>query len=283
MVVSIVIPAHNEANYLPLCMASFVNQTHPPDELIIIDDNSTDNTFQIAKEYADKHDWITVYQRKSNTAHIPGKKVIDTFNFGLAKCNLHFDLIGKFDADVVLPPNYFETMRNHFKSNWLLGMCSGLLYVEVNGKWEYETIADKNHVRGPVKLYYRQVFELMDGLKPAVGWDTVDVLLCKFHDFEVCTDKNLKVKHLRPTGHGYTSKNYKEKGIALYKMRYDIVLAKIALLKMAMQAKSPRLYLQAMLAYIGCYFTRTVPFVTKKEGQFIRTYRWKGIIKKLNP
>ncbi len=280
MQISIIIPAHNEAQYLARCLSSFVAQTYPPDELIVVDDNSTDDTYKIAADYASKHSWITVVQRKSKDIHIPGKKVIDTFNFGLQKTTISYDLIGKFDADIILPPNYFEVMRNRFRANWLLGMCAGLLYVEKKGEWVYENIAKKTHVRGPIKLYYRQLFELMGGLKPGVGWDTVDTLLCTFHDFDIETDENLIVKHLRPTGHGYAAKSYQQKGKALYQMRYDIALAKIALLKMALQAKSPLLYVQGILGYLKAFFTGTKPFVTKAEGAYIRKHRWKGVLSK---
>lgn len=280
MRISIIIPAHNEEEFLNNCLHSFVAQTQPPEELIIVDDNSTDATFEVASNFAVTHNWIKVVQRKSSDIHIPGKKVVDTFNYGLQYVS-DFDLIGKFDADIILPPNYFEQMRNHFQSNWKLGMCSGLLYINKGNDWTYEKIAAKTHVRGPIKLYHKACFNKIDGLRPATGWDTVDTLLTKYHGFETLTDKNLKVKHLRPTGHGYNTKNYKEKGKALYRMRYGIPLAKIALLKMALQSKSPLLYLQGVFAYLGAWLRRQPRFVTKKEGKFIRKLRWRGIFSKI--
>lgn len=280
MHICVIIPAHNEAKYICDCLYSFVHQTEPPEELIVVDDNSTDHTFELVSGFAKDHPWIKVVKHQSSTEHLPGEKVIRAFNFGLEHASQEYDLIGKFDADIVLPPNYFEQMRNHFKSNWLLGMCSGLLYVEKKGRWIYENIAKKDHVRGPVKLYYRQAFELMDGLRLGVGWDTVDTLLCQYHDFEVKTDEGLMVKHLRPTGHGYSIQNYRGKGEALYKMRYGLPLAKLALLKMAFQAKSPVLYLQGIFGYLGAMMSSSERFVTKDEGKFIRTLRWKGILRK---
>jgi len=280
MQISIIIPAHNEEKYLASCLTSFTTQTHLPNELIIVDDNSSDKTYKIAKEFSEKYEWIKVYQRKSSNEHIPGKKVIDTFNFGLEKV-ADYDLIGKFDADIILPPNYFEQMRNHFKSNWKLGMCSGLLYIKKNDKWIYETIAAKSHIRGPIKLYHKACFAKINGLRLGTGWDTVDTLLAKYHDFDTLTDKNLLVKHLRPTGHGYNSKNYRAKGEALYKMHYRLPLAKIALLKMAIQAKSPKLYLQGIFSYLSAMLSRKKRFVSPLEGKFIRQLRWKGIWDKI--
>lgn len=280
MKLSIIIPAHNEEKYIADCLYSFVNQTHKPDELIIVDDNSTDGTFALASGFAGDHDWIKVIQKKSSDQHLPGQKVVEAFNYGLTQSSIDYDLIGKFDADIILPENYFEQMLNHFQANWLLGMCSGLLYVEKKGKWVYENISKKSHVRGPIKLYYRQVFELMDGLRLGTGWDTVDTLLCQYHDFEVKTDPTLMVKHLRPTGHGYSTKNYHAKGEALYKMRYGLPLSKLALFKMALQSKKPMLYASGILGYLRAWLKRLPRFVNSEEGKFIRRLRWKGIFGK---
>ena len=280
MKLSIIIPAHNEEKYLASCLNSFIGQTRQPDELIVVDDNSSDNTHKIALEFAKKHNWIKVFHRKSSDEHIPGKKVVDTFNFGLQHAS-DYDLIGKFDADIILPENYFKIMRNHFQSNWKLGMCSGLLYIKKEGKWVYEKIADKSHVRGPIKLYHKACFKKINGLRPATGWDTVDTLLAKYYGFETLTDTTLKVKHLRHLGQDYKTKNYFAKGEALYKMRYDIVLAKIASLKMAWSLKSPKMYIQMLFGYLNALFKSSPRFVTKKEGKFIRQLRWKGIRAKL--
>ena len=83
MRISIIIPAHNETNYLALCLNAYTKQTEPPDELLIIDDNSTDNTYAVALEFANKYSWIRLIKHESNSQHLPGKKVIAAFNFGL--------------------------------------------------------------------------------------------------------------------------------------------------------------------------------------------------------
>ena len=281
MRISIIIPAHNEEKHLQQCLESFVNQTQPPEELVLVDDGSTDETYAIAKTFAEKHSWIKVYQNNALSGHLPGKKVVAAFNYGLSKAS-ETELIGKFDADIVIPKNYFEHMRNHFQSNWMLGMCGGLLYIEKNGEWLYENIADQNHIRGPIKLYLKACFEKIGGLREGVGWDTVDTLLAKYHKFETLTDPELRVKHLRPTGHGYSIKKRQAKGEALYRMRYGLVLTKIAALKMAVQAKSPILFFQILLGYCKGFFSKLPRYVTSEEGAFIRKYRWSGIRRKLS-
>ncbi|MEL6304635.1 MAG: glycosyltransferase, partial [Bacteroidota bacterium] len=101
MRISIIIPAHNEEKHLKQCLDSFVAQSQPPDELILVDDGSSDNTYAIAQTFLEKHSWIKAYQHEASSEHLPGKKVVAAFNYGLSKAS-ETELIGKFDADIVL-------------------------------------------------------------------------------------------------------------------------------------------------------------------------------------
>ena len=49
--ISIVIPAYNAAQTLPACLAALQGQTHPPGEIIVVDDGSQDQTVQAARAY----------------------------------------------------------------------------------------------------------------------------------------------------------------------------------------------------------------------------------------
>ena len=55
MKIGVVIPAHNEAEHLTDCLQSFVDQQRQPDQLLVVDDNSSDRTRNIAKDFAQKH------------------------------------------------------------------------------------------------------------------------------------------------------------------------------------------------------------------------------------
>ena len=50
---SVVIPTHNYARYLQQSLGSVLGQTHPPAQVIVIDDGSTDDTPQVLAPYAE--------------------------------------------------------------------------------------------------------------------------------------------------------------------------------------------------------------------------------------
>ena len=278
---AVVMPAHNEAEHLAACLESFVQQTRPPDELVVVDDHSTDATAEIAARYAAAHSWIRVVRKESDPGHRPGAKVIRAFEQGLGRLSRPYDLIGKFDADLVLPPEYFAQILEAFEGNPRLGMCSGLLYVWREGEWRYEPIANRDHVRGPVKLYTAACFEAIGGLQPAVGWDTADVLLARYHGFGVQTLENLRVRHLRPTGAAYSKENALRQGETLYTLRYGWALGLLASLKMAWKRKRPAL---PWLHLRGCLQARgrqQPRLLSAEEGRFARRWRREQIRKNL--
>lgn len=73
MDISVVIPAFNRAKLLPDCLESILSQTLIPNEIIVIDDGSTDHTFEVAMSYAShgvtciRHETSTGAQAARNT------------------------------------------------------------------------------------------------------------------------------------------------------------------------------------------------------------------------
>ncbi len=278
---AVVMPAHNEAQHLEACLDSFVHQTRPPDQLLVVDDGSTDATPEIAARFAASHDWIRLVRKASEPGHRPGAKVVRAFQHGLETLSGPFDLIGKFDADLLLPPDYFERVLDAFKAKPGLGMCSGLVYICRNNHWVYEPIANRDHVRGPVKLYSAACFKAIGGLHPAVGWDTADVLQARFHGYGVETLGGLQVKHLRPTGSAYSKENALRQGETLYTLRYGIFLGLLASLKMAWKRRRPALPWLHLRGSLQARRSGAPRLLTAAEGRFARRWRWRQITRKL--
>src|SRR5690606_35283535 len=145
--------------YLERCLNSFVEQTILPRKIVVVNDGSSDDTRAIVDYFADNYSFIEGIHRQSENKHSPGSKVVQAFYEGLGTLDGDFDIIGKFDADLILPPNYFEKVLQLFSSDERIGVAGGNLYIEKDEIWEYENISKKSKVRGPIKLYRKKCFE----------------------------------------------------------------------------------------------------------------------------
>ena len=276
----IVIPAHNEEAFMALTLQSLTDQTVLPTKAVIVNDNSTDKTGEIVLTFAEKNPWISLVNATSDAIHLPGSKVIQAFQKGLATLDDQYDIMVKADADLIFPPHYFETIINHFQSDDRIGMVGGFAYIEKKGEWLLENLTDKDHIRGAFKAYRKATFQQIGGLKPAMGWDTVDELLCKFYHWKVVTDESLKVKHLKPTGANYNKTARYKQGEAFYTLGYGFFITAIASLKLAMRKGKPLLFLDYIKGFWKAKSTKKPLLVTEEQAKFIRNYRWKKMKEK---
>ena len=305
----IIIPTHNEEAFIALTLESLISQTILPSKIVVVNDNSTDKTEEIVSAYAKEHSCITLVNKTSEAIHLPGSKVIQAFNKGLETVDDNYDFIVKADADLIFPTNYFETIISHFKSDDTIGMVGGFAYIETRNKknnsdsnkkrvpedlrqktesteeknkdWVLENLTDKDHIRGAFKAYRKATFKQIGGLKPAMGWDTVDELLCKFYNWKVVTDQSLQVKHLKPTGANYNKTARYKQGEAFYSLGYGFFITAIASAKLAMMKKKPLLFLDYINGFWKAKSAKKPLLVSDEQAKFIRNYRWQRMKEKL--
>lgn len=278
----VIIPAHNEEKYLSDTLISVTKQTLTPKLVIVVNDNSTDNTENILDKFIAAHPFIKKVNTSSSTVHMPGSKVINAFNKGLEQLDDEYDFLVKLDADIILPTDYFERIAQKFKADPDIGIAGGFAYeLDSQGQWKLNHPMDKNHVRGAFKAYSKSCFQAIGGLRNAMGWDTVDELLAQFHGFKILTDTELHLKHLRPLGQAYNKKAKLLQGKAMYSMRYGFWISLIASIKMALKQKRPRAFVDNLNGYLRAKKERSRFLVSPEEGQFIRQLRWKNIKAKL--
>jgi glycosyltransferase involved in cell wall biosynthesis len=277
----IVIPTYNEESFIALTLQSLISQTVLPSRVVVVNDNSTDKTAEIVMTFAKDNPFITLVNKTSENIHLPGSKVIQAFQKGFETLDENYDLIVKIDADLIFPSNYFETIIKHFQSDETIGMVGGFCYIEKNGDWILENLTDKDHIRGALKAYRKKTFQQIGGLKPAMGWDTVDELLCKFYNWKVVTDESLHVKHLKPTGASYNQAARFKQGEAFYTLGYGFVITAIASLKLAMRKGKPLLFIDYMKGFWKAKSAKKPMLVNPEQAKFIRNYRLKKMKEKL--
>ena len=93
--VSVVVPAYNEENTIASCLDCLQKQTRLPDEIIVVDNNSTDNTTDIVSKYSD----VTLVCEPKQGRGAARKK-----GFEVATG----DIILSTDADACVPSNWIE-------------------------------------------------------------------------------------------------------------------------------------------------------------------------------
>jgi glycosyltransferase involved in cell wall biosynthesis len=98
--VSILIPLYNAEKYIAQTIESVLNQTFQDWELLILDDCSTDNSYQVAKEYEQKNKRINVRQNAQNLG------MMGNWNEGIKHCKHEYFV--KLDADDTWHPELLE-------------------------------------------------------------------------------------------------------------------------------------------------------------------------------
>ncbi len=277
----IVIPAHNEAEFIGQTLESLVRQTFLPERIVVVDDQSTDATAEIVEKYERRYDFVKLKKITSHQSHLPGSKVIEAFNQGYAILDQEYDIICKFDADLIFPENYLESIVSIFKAKPKVGLAGGFCTVEKNGEWLPEGLTGKDHLRGALKAYRKECFLKIGKLKPAMGWDTADELLAQYHGWTIQTEPKLLVKHLKPTGKNYNKTSKFKQGEAFYRLHYGFPITLIASAKLALLKKKPAFFADYLRGYLKAKKEKQPFLVSEEEGRFIRNLRWKKIREKL--
>ncbi|MGM7720558.1 glycosyltransferase [Metabacillus sp. Hm71] len=99
--VSVIVPCHNEAETIEKAVTSFLNQDidHPM-EVILIENNSTDNTFQVIKSLSQKYPQVIALSMVTPRGLNP---ISFSLNHGIDHCK--YDIVVRIDADTELAPD----------------------------------------------------------------------------------------------------------------------------------------------------------------------------------
>jgi len=122
--VSILMSAYNDANYIEQAVESVLTQTYQDFELILIDDHSHDNTFEIMQTFTDPK--IRIYQNDQNLG------LAGSLNRGLALSNAEF--IARADSDDLVTPTWLADQIRFLDDHPDIGMvCGNLIEIDAEG------------------------------------------------------------------------------------------------------------------------------------------------------
>jgi len=124
MKISLYIPTFNSENTIKRCLQSVLNQKLKPDEILIIDNNSTDNTIKLVSDIKTKSKIpiIIIFQKK--------KGLGNARNLGVK--NSKYNYIASVDSDCVANKNWLKELTKEFNNPNVAGVCGNLIETKLS-------------------------------------------------------------------------------------------------------------------------------------------------------
>lgn len=107
--ISILLPAYNVASYINDAVCSILSQTYRNIELIVVDDCSSDGTYEILQCLAAKDSRIQLYRNEKNS------RIVTTLNYALSKARGLY--IARMDGDDISSPDRLEKLKKYLDDN----------------------------------------------------------------------------------------------------------------------------------------------------------------------
>lgn len=145
---SIIVPVYNTEKYIEKAIYSLISQTFQMIEIIIIDDNSSDNTSNICDLLASKYPFIKVIHLQKN------KGVSNARNIGIEIAKGEY--ISFLDADDYVDKDFYEKIYWCLKNNKYDVLMVGVKeeYFDQEGSIKNNNIIDvKNGIYGSYDIY----------------------------------------------------------------------------------------------------------------------------------
>lgn len=180
--IAVVVPNYNHGRFLTESLSSIARQTRQPDEVVIIDDGSNDNSIEVVTSFLNEHPtWRLI-------RHPERRGAVKRLNEGAAE--VRSDWISFFGADDLLDPSYLEVAQEMAALYPHAGMICGCVevfgqpggrrlrppilprstsgYVSPDEFRELLQIGD-NYFLGTATLYRRKVVMELDGFDEQLG------------------------------------------------------------------------------------------------------------------
>lgn len=157
---SIIVPTYNREDYLQECLDSIISQDYPNLEIVITDDNSSDNTENVCKKYIEKYPFIAYVKNEKYPQEPNGNK-----NNGLDYAT--GEILGIFDDDDTLVENVLTMMVNKIIEGYdiVMGNCKIISSRKDNGSFSGKGLEKSGEVQykkylcGEISGEYWSVFK----------------------------------------------------------------------------------------------------------------------------
>ena len=201
LVYVLITPARNEARSIEETIQSVAAQTVLPLRWVIVSDGSTDQTDEIVRRYAARHDWIELVRMpERRERNFAGK--VGAFRAGLARVqNLEYDVMASLDADITFEKDYFEFLLGKLAADPSLGLV-GTPFRELSGEMYDYRFVSIEHVSGACQVFRRECFQAIGGYTPVKGGgiDHIAVISARMRGWKTRTYTEKSCLHHRDMG-----------------------------------------------------------------------------------
>lgn len=266
-------PCKNEAQSLPELAESIINQTITPKLWLIVNDNSTDNSAKILRDFETKYDWIRVITSKGTKRDLSfhyAKVVSEGLSLAMDISSAEkrpFEYIGLIDADMVLEKRFFERIIDKFEKDPNLGVASGsTAYFEAD-----ILVTEKGRENLPIgglRIWKRKCFIETGGFPISYSADSVSNVLAVLHGWDTKKFEDIIGIQTRRTGSAEGLwKGYRTKGESDYYRDYHPLYA---LFKFVKYSFTRPFYIG--IAYMEGYINGIVKIRKKIDIPEVRQY-----------
>jgi biofilm PGA synthesis N-glycosyltransferase PgaC len=285
--VLIISPVRNEEKHIELVVRSMERQSRPPDAWLVVDDGSDDATPALLRRLADDIPFMTMlatpaaYTADDGDRHAAAAAP-RAFNWALRHTDPRgFTHLGKLDGDIELPDDYFERLLDQFDANPRLGIAGGTLVEPVGSDWRPAKAA-RQHVRGALKLYRRECFDAIGGIRERLGWDGIDESYARMRGYDTESFDHIVARHHRPLGAAGGSLRGKiRRGEVHYVLGYGVHWAALKALQLAVPQSRPTAGAAFLFGYVRAAVT-SVPRIEDEEyRRFMRRDQARRMLKAL--
>lgn len=218
-----VTPARDEERNLPRLAASLIAQTVKPVTWVIVENGSSDSTLSIARRLEAEHGWIHVVQAPPGDTYSRSSPLKRAFHTGVSALEGKGDVVAKLDADVSMDSGFVEGILKAFEADPQLGMASGTLLEERDGRWRELTLLG-DHCWGPTRCYRRECLAAVLPLDDGGGFALIDETKAHLAGFRTATLRQLPFHHhrLEGTGEGSHWRSWARDGEAAHYTGYRV-------------------------------------------------------------
>jgi len=199
-------PALDEMAGLPGLLADLEAQEQACALWLVVDDGSTDGSFEWLTEQAESRPWMAVRRSPEASDEYLGGHVARIKRWGVeqalalaAERGLDPGVVGVLDADIRLPADHYRRLLEAFDADPRLGVASSLLVSGTGDDDRPERVSRTDLPRGGTQTFRRTCLDEIGGLPPYCGYDGAANVKARLAGWTCAVLVDLVAHHPRPT------------------------------------------------------------------------------------